>query len=126
MKNITIGGRYFPGVRLVAARPDLEGRMLGPLATVPETKFDLVTLDGLGTYKPRRPAPKPSSTSPASGRPAPSGSPKAHAERHPAVGLAGAVAPARGAPQAPDASAAERLLHGCGHAAAVRSAGDAA
>jgi membrane peptidoglycan carboxypeptidase len=76
MKNLTIGGRYFGQVfGSTLPGPIWKRAMQAALAAVPKTKFDLVTLDGLGTFVP--PPPPSATPSPsASGAPAPGGSPK--------------------------------------------------
>ena len=79
-KNITIGGHYFPQVfGSSLPGPIWKAAMEAALASVPPSTFDLVTLDGLGTYQPP-PPPAPSSSPAApsgspSGSPAPGGSP---------------------------------------------------
>ncbi|HET7901430.1 MAG TPA: transglycosylase domain-containing protein [Candidatus Nanopelagicales bacterium] len=81
MKNITINGHYFPQVfGSSLPGPIWKQAMTAALATTPPTKFDLVTLDGLGVYKPPPPPSPSASAAPgASGSPAPnpSGSPAA-------------------------------------------------
>ena len=63
MKNITIGGQRFGQVfGSTLPGPIWRDAMLAALATTPKTKFDLTTLDGLGTYSPPpppQPKPKP-------------------------------------------------------------------
>jgi membrane peptidoglycan carboxypeptidase len=81
MKNITIGGRYFSQVfGSSLPGPIWKDAMKTVLATVPPTKFDLFTMDGLGVFQP--PPTPPASPSPTanpsggpSGSPAPGGSP---------------------------------------------------
>ena len=73
MKNITIGGRYFPQVfGSSLPGPIWKQAMLAALAGTPKTPFDLQTLDGLGTYVPPPPTPTASPSPSVSGSPAPS------------------------------------------------------
>ena len=59
MKNITIGGVPYAQVfGSTLPGPIWKDAMEAALATVPETKFDLVTLDGLGVYVPPPPKPR--------------------------------------------------------------------
>jgi membrane peptidoglycan carboxypeptidase len=77
MKNITIGGVPFAQVfGSTLPGPIWKDAMEAALKDVPETKFDLITLDGLGVYVP--PPPKPDKPKPgttpdpgASGTPTP-------------------------------------------------------
>ena len=53
MRNLTIGGAYYAQVfGSSLPGPIWKMAMLAALETVPKTKFDLQTLDGLGTYVP--------------------------------------------------------------------------
>jgi membrane peptidoglycan carboxypeptidase len=56
MKNITIGGHYYPQVfGSTMPGPIWREAMQAALAGTPKTQFDLTTLDGLGTYVPPPP-----------------------------------------------------------------------
>ncbi len=58
MKNVTIGGRYYPQVfGSSLPGPIWKQAMLAALDGAPETKFDLRTIGGLGTYTPPPPRP---------------------------------------------------------------------
>ena len=58
MKDLTIGGRYYAQVfGSTLPGPIWREAMLAALATTPATKFDLQTVDGLGTYSPPPPPP---------------------------------------------------------------------
>ncbi len=73
MKNVTIGGRYYPQVfGSSIPGPIWKSAMEAALATTPPTKFDLQTMDGLGVYVP---PPPPAPTPTASASPSTSGSP---------------------------------------------------
>ena len=83
MKNITIGGRYFEQVfGSTLPGPIWKDAMTAALLTLPKTKFDLVTIEGLGTYVPPKPTPKPTGTP----LPGASGSPVPGATGLPAPG----------------------------------------
>ena len=58
MRNLTIGGRYYAQVfGSTLPGPIWREAMLAALAPTPATKFDLQTVDGLGTYSPPPPPP---------------------------------------------------------------------
>lgn len=78
MKNLTIGGVYYDQVfGSSLPGPIWKDAMTAALANVFPTKFDLLTVDGLGTYQPP-PEPLPSESPSASpSGPAPSSSPTA-------------------------------------------------
>ncbi|MFN8148482.1 MAG: transglycosylase domain-containing protein [Candidatus Nanopelagicales bacterium] len=81
MKNISIAGRYYPQVfGSSLPGPIWKDAMEAALATTPETKFDLQTMDGLGTYNPPPTPQKPSAS------PAPGGTPAPGASGTPAPG----------------------------------------
>ena len=76
MQNLTIGGHYFGQVfGSTLPGPIWKRAMEAALAAVPKTKFDLITLDGLGTFVPP-PPPSPTPSPSVSGTPAPGGKPK--------------------------------------------------
>lgn len=73
MKSITINGRFYPQVfGSSIPGPIWKAAMEAALATTPETKFDLQTIDNLGVYVP--PPPKPTAPA-ATASPGISGSP---------------------------------------------------
>jgi membrane peptidoglycan carboxypeptidase len=73
MKNVTIKGRYYSQVfGSTLPGPIWKQAMSAALKGTPKTKFDLRTLDGLGTWTPPPPAPPKTDTNP---KPNPSGSP---------------------------------------------------
>ena len=97
MKNITIGGHYFPQVfGSSLPGPIWKAAMESVLSTVPATKFDLLTKDGLGTFQPP-PTPAPSSSGTPSGgpsgSPSPGGTPKPTSVPSPTPPPAGTPSP---------------------------------
>ena len=84
MKNLTIGGRYFAQVfGSTLPGPIWKDAMEAALKDTPPTKFDLVTLEGLGVYVP--PPPKPKKPKPTE-TPSPGASGSASPEPSPSTG----------------------------------------
>ncbi len=78
MKNLTIGGKYFDQVfGSSLPGPIWKEAMTAALVDTPPTPFDLLTIDGLGTYVPPDPDASPSPSDSASGTASPTGKPAA-------------------------------------------------